>query len=169
MSPTVRPAPRAHQPLTGRHVLVALLTFFGVIFAVNGYFLYAALSTHTGVVSVEPYRKGLAYNERIAADERQSKLGWTADIVALRDGVVTLSLQDASGRPLSGQRVTGTVGRPSTNAFDRGLDLREINPGQYQSTLQPLLPGGWIAQIEIRSTGTADTLFRIRRRLWLTP
>ncbi len=54
--------------LTGRHVLLIFLAFFGSIFAVNGWFLYSALSTHTGVVAVEPYRKGLAYNERIARD-----------------------------------------------------------------------------------------------------
>jgi len=67
------------QGLRGRHVLFAFLGFFGVIFAVNGVFLYAALSTHTGVVANEPYRKGLNYNQRIAAFQAQEQLGWAED------------------------------------------------------------------------------------------
>ena len=62
--------PSRADNLNGRHVLIGLLLFFGTIFAVNGYFMFVALSTYTGVVADEPYRKGLAYNARIAADER---------------------------------------------------------------------------------------------------
>ena len=40
----------------GRHVLFMFLGFFGAVFAVNGYFLYEALSTHSGVVAVEAMR-----------------------------------------------------------------------------------------------------------------
>ena len=58
-------------------MLVAFIAFFGTIFLVNGTLIYEAISTHTGLVANEPYRKGLAYNERIAADERQARLGWT--------------------------------------------------------------------------------------------
>ena len=57
----------AEGVITGRHVLIGMLVFFGVILGVNGMFLYSALSTYTGVVSDEPYRKGLNYNERIEA------------------------------------------------------------------------------------------------------
>ena len=70
-SEPVPPASAAAR-LDGRHVLMMLFAFFGVIFAVNGYFLFSALSTHTGVVAVEPYRKGLAYNH---ADRRRRTAG----------------------------------------------------------------------------------------------
>ena len=52
--------------------------------------IYSALSTHTGLVANEPYRKGLHYNERIEADERQARLGWSDSIEIGRDGRVTL-------------------------------------------------------------------------------
>jgi nitrogen fixation protein FixH len=68
---------RRSRNVNGRDVLAILLSFFGVIFAVNGALIYAAVSTHTGLVANEPYRKGLAYNERILADERQAQLGWS--------------------------------------------------------------------------------------------
>ena len=38
--------------------------------------IYQAMSTHTGLVANEPYRKGLHYNDRIDADARQARLGW---------------------------------------------------------------------------------------------
>jgi nitrogen fixation protein FixH len=68
------------RPLQGWHVLLYVLGFFAPIFAVNGYFLYSALSTHTGIVANEPYRKGLHYNDRIAADATQAELGWHGDV-----------------------------------------------------------------------------------------
>lgn len=161
--------PADRRALRGHHVLGALLGFFGVVFAVNGYFLYSALATHTGVVAVEPYRKGLAYNERIAADERQSKLGWVTDVKASLDGGFTVSVRDASGQPVVRQRVGATIGRPSTDRFDRRLVLQESEPGDYVAAMQPLPPGGWIAQIEIRPSEGAETVYRLRRRLWLMP
>ena len=91
------PASLGGRSLDGRHVLFMLLAFFGVIFAVNGFFLVSALRTHTGVVAVEPYRKGLAYNTRIAADARQSDLGWKEHLDIQSAGLLTLSLTDGSG------------------------------------------------------------------------
>ncbi len=70
-----------NRVLTGRHVALTFAGFFGVVFAVNIYFVTVALSTHTGVVANEPYRKGLKYNERIAASEQQESLGWKDETV----------------------------------------------------------------------------------------
>ena len=96
-SPLVIPS----QRLTGRHVLVVVVLFFGIVFAVNGVLLWKALSTHSGVVAQEPYRKGLAYNTRIAADARQAALGWSALLDVEAKGLVALTLVDATGRPVS--------------------------------------------------------------------
>ena len=87
MSPTNLIA-RRPQGLQGHHVLVAFIAFFGTIFLVNGALIYEAISTHTGLVANEPYRKGLAYNERIGADERQARLNWTETLQVGRDGHV---------------------------------------------------------------------------------
>ena len=73
---TIARAGMASAGLTGRHVLAAMLVFFAVVFAVNAAMIYAALSTYSGVVADEPYRKGLHYNERIVADERQRQRNW---------------------------------------------------------------------------------------------
>ncbi len=162
------PAAHAGQ-LEGRHVLAILLSFFGVVFAVNGYFLYSALSTHTGVVAIEPYRKGLAYNARIAADERQSVLGWRDTLLVERDGTIRVTLVDQGGAPVRGLAVTSVVGRPTTVRFDRGARLVEEAPGQYIANVAPLADGSWLVTIEAGDPADAEPLFRSRRRLWLKP
>ncbi len=51
------------RPLTGRRTLGIAAACFGVIFAVNGYMAYSAVSTFTGETEASPYEHGLAYRE----------------------------------------------------------------------------------------------------------
>jgi nitrogen fixation protein FixH len=157
------------RDLHGRHVMAILLGFFGCIFAVNGYFIFTALSTHSGVVSEEPYRKGLGYNQRIAADDRQSALNWRADLDVKAAGDITLALFSASGQPIGSQHVVVSVGRPSTRSFDRTIVLAETTSGVYVGTTHEFGAGTWIADADVRSSQNLETEYRIRRRLWLTP
>lgn len=156
--------------LKGRHVLAIFLGFFGVIFAVNGYFLYSALSTHTGIVANEPYRKGLAYNSRISADERQAELKWTDAIVLSPDGTVEVTMTGPDGAKVAGLSLTGTLGRPATSEFDRQLRFAEIAPGVYKMVAGAIGTGSWLIAIEGRtSAGATEPSYRARRRLWLKP
>ncbi len=156
--------------ITGKHVLFGMIGFFALVFAVNGYFMYSALRTYTGVVSNEPYRKGLAYNERIAEDKRQNELGWTSQFDIGTGHVMTLRLADKSARPLTGLAVTAKIGRPSTNRFDAKLAFLEVAPGIYVVRPEALSEGAWIADVEVRAkTDALDPVYRLRRRLWLKP
>jgi nitrogen fixation protein FixH len=166
---TVVPKPEPGG-LTGRHVLFAFLGFFGVIFAVNGYFLYSALSTYTGTVANEPYRKGLAYNSRIAADERQSELKWTDTIELVSDGTVSMTIAGPDNRKLDGLVVSGVLSRPATSGFDHALKFTEVEPGRYSAKAGKIDGGNWLAVIEVRMAATdKDPTYRTRRRLWLKP
>ena len=144
------------EGLTGRHVLIGVLAFFGTVFLANGIFLYSALSTYTGVVSDEPYRKGLHYNKRIAAAERQESLGWSADARLAPDEGLSLVLRDRNGRPVSGLFVSGVLGRPSTNQHDRNVTLTEVEPGRY------VAPIGLTRCLAGRSAGGLDRHWRQR-------
>jgi nitrogen fixation protein FixH len=167
MSPIVLPAARRQRGLQGRNVLWAFLGFFAVVFAANGAMIYAAVSTHTGLVANEPYRKGLHYNERIAADERQATLGWTGTVDIGRDGRVRVDLAGPDGRAVGGLVIAGVLGRPSTNSQDIALALSEISPGQYEARTSPLAEGSWVVSLEARAQKAADPVYRMRRRLWL--
>ena len=166
MSPTTLIA-RRPQGVQGRHVLWALLAFFGTVFAVNGALIYEAVSTHTGLVANEPYRKGLAYNERIAADERQARLGWTETIEVGREGHVTLALAERDGRAVRGLKVEGVLGRPATNRQDVKLALAETAPGRYEAQAGTIGEGSWLITLEARQQTGAEPVYRSRRRLWL--
>jgi nitrogen fixation protein FixH len=167
-------APSAKKGLTGQHVLVMVLGFFGVVFIVNAVFLYEALSSYTGVIAQEPYRKGLKYNERIAADERQGALAWSVELGIEPSGRLALSLVEAGGQPVSGLTVSGVIGRASTAQQDMALTFTETRPGAYHAAVGTLAPGSWLASLEIRGTTAAassesesDIVYRLRRRLWV--
>lgn len=164
------PIAKQARPLTGRHVLAILIAFFSVVFAVNGVFLYQALSSYTGVVSSEPYRKGLQYNDRIAAERAQDALGWRDGLALDRSGHVTLELRDGAGQPVRGLNVTAIVGRPSTAASDRRLTLAEVAAGTYTAGAPAFDDGAWLVNVEASgaATGTAN-IYRLRKRVWLTP
>lgn len=170
MSPTTLPTARREQGLRGRHVLGLFLAFFATVFAANGAMIYSALSTHTGLVANEPYRKGLHYNERIAADARQSRLGWVQTLEVTPGGRVSLALAEADGRPVRGLRIEGVMGRPSTNRHDIQLALAEQAPGRYEAQTAPLAEGNWLVTLEAWAAGEPEEpIYRVRRRLWLKP
>ena len=68
------------KPIEGRHVLMGLIAFFGVMLCANGIFLYLAMTTFAGGDTADPYRKGLNYNETLVAAERQAERGWRTDM-----------------------------------------------------------------------------------------
>jgi nitrogen fixation protein FixH len=168
MSPTMLPTARAPGALRGRHVALIFFSFFAIIFVVNGAMMYSAITTYTGIVSNEPYRKGLHYNERIADDERQGKLGWSDNVSITRDGRIAITLVADRTWPVTGMKVTAQIGRPSTSRFDSILDLHETAPGRYEAQADPLEAGAWIVALDVRTDGNAaDPVYRMRRRLWL--
>lgn len=50
---------------------------FLVVFAVNGFFVYMAVSTNHGVVTENAYKKGLDYNNVVAQIRKQREIDAT--------------------------------------------------------------------------------------------
>ena len=89
--------------LEGRHVLMALIVFFGVMLAANSFLVYYALETFSGGDRPDPYRSGLHYNDTIEAAKRQAALGWQSDIAYDgAQGRLTLSIKDRVRAPVTG-------------------------------------------------------------------
>ena len=55
----------------GRRFLIGLILFFICFATVDAFFVYKALSTHSGVVTKNPYEVGLNYNDIIAEAKRK--------------------------------------------------------------------------------------------------
>ena len=100
-------APHAKQKqvriLTGRAVLLWLVAFFVVVFAVNAVLVRAAISTFGGVETTSSYKAGLQFGHEVAVVERQDALHWQVSGKLTRDGagqaVLDVTARDADGAP----------------------------------------------------------------------
>ncbi|RIA47806.1 FixH family protein [Dichotomicrobium thermohalophilum] len=160
------------RPITGRTVLYILVGFFGVMLVANGIFTYLAVSTFNGLVTEGSYRKGLEYDERLAAEARQERLGWNADLqLAERGGQLRFKLEGDDGRPVSGRLVRVRMGRPATDKFDRTILLNETSPGLYTRDISLPGAGNWLASLEVLEgyDEAKSVVYRMKKRLWLKP
>lgn len=55
----------------GKKVLLSFIAFFVVFASVDVFFVYKALTTHTGVVAENAYEIGLNYNDVIAEAKKR--------------------------------------------------------------------------------------------------
>jgi nitrogen fixation protein FixH len=160
------------QALTGRHVLLGMIAFFAVTLAVNSFMIYQAVSTFGGIETADAYRRGIAYNRRIAEGDQQSATGWSDRVEIARDpSRLLVSMRDRDGEPVIGLAMTAKIGRPATDLYDAEVKLREIGPGEYVAEIAAPGTGSWIADIlASRSAEEPARLnYQARRRLWVKP
>jgi len=155
--------------ITDKHVLAGLFAFFGLMLAANGVFVYFAITTFSGLSTSNAYRKGLIYNETIAAFRAQQAEGWRAQ-VAFNGSLVRLEILDAEGLAVNGLEVLANLGRPASDAADRTLAFRGAGQGLYLAEAGVLEAGQWQLAAEARPHGAADAApYRIGARLWVKP
>ena len=154
--------------IAGRHVLWGLIGFFGVIFAVNAIFVYAAEETFSGGDTSDPYRKGLDYNATLRAAERQTERGWQTEIAYdAKTGRLALNFVDKSALPITGLGINATLSRPATDKEDRRVAMVETTPGVYAGTVS-LAPGLWVLSVASHKGGAGHgTAYRLKRRLFV--
>ena len=68
--------PQKPREVTGRAVLIWMLSFFAVVFAVNGVLVKAATSTFGGVETTSSYKAGLMFKDEAAKAGRQDARHW---------------------------------------------------------------------------------------------
>lgn len=147
--------------LNGWHVLAGFVAFFGLIFAVNGLFMYQAIHTFPGQTVDNPYEAGIAYNRTLAQKAAEAQLGWKAEVGKSGD-VIRLIVQDRAGRPVRNLTVTGKIERPATEKGRRMIQLKEVSPGSYQIAMNGMT-GAWDFSATARDK--AGHVFEAQRRL----
>ena len=156
----------SHPVLKGRHVLLALFGFFGVIMAANAALVYFAGKSWTGLTTEHSYTEGLNYNDTLAAAAAQKALGWSADMeVDAAARTLTVVIRDKAGGPLDDLAVSGSLIRPTSEGFDRRMDFAFLGDGRYSAGLDLPLKGQWTLALHAARQG-GDT-FRIEQRLWI--
>ena len=149
------------KPLTGRKVLAILLSCFGVVFTVNGYMAYHAVSTFRGETADHPYEVGIKFNGELEKADEQAARHWRVD-VSLENGT-SASFRDAEGQTLTGLTVTGVYAAPADTQRDRRFALAETSPGRYAGAAAP--SGVW--DLELTAKRGEAVLFQSASRLTL--
>ncbi|APH72904.1 FixH family protein [Aquibium oceanicum] len=146
---------------TGRHMLIIMLAFFGVIIAVNLTMASFANSSWSGLVVKNSYVASQEFNEKAAAGRAQAALGWSATM-AYADGEFAYSLADRDGKPV---RIDGGVvqfRRPITDVDDHSVGLTKKGRGRASAAVS-LGDGAWI--VEVDADAGMETPFRDVRRV----
>ncbi len=173
--PTVIPAPgeagkkdEGGFRLTGLHVLLMLVLFFGSVAAVNFVMIRSALSTFRGEVAGKPYEQGLAYNKEIAEARAQAARGWKVEGAVKRgpDGraQVEVVARDAGGAAIQGLQVTATLAAPADKRRDHSVKLTESAGGVYRGA-SDTQKGAW--DLELSASRDGAVQFQSRNRITL--
>ena len=152
------------KELKGWHVLLIMLGFFGVMFAVNGVFLYHAITSFPGEDVKKSYVQGLSYNDTLAAREAQAELGWTAQ-AGHRGSELIFRLQDRDGAPLSNYVVVGELRRFATQKADQAIAYSARPDGEYVAEASALAPGQWALRINVLDAEAETVLFNVTKTI----
>lgn len=154
--------------LTGRGVLLWLLAFFGITFAVNGAFIYFAVSTFPGVEVASSYKAGQQFEGEFTAGKAQAERAWTVD-AAVRpagdDASVEIHFRDKAGGDLHGLGVRVRLTHTVDPNHDHSASLPEVASGTYRAVLPSVKAGMWNLTIEAYKGN--ERLFMSRNQLRL--
>ncbi|MET0336975.1 MAG: FixH family protein [Caulobacter sp.] len=146
--------------ITGWHVLVAMVAFFGLIIAVDALFIVKAYNSFSGQVASNPYEAGLAFNRTLAERRQQEVLGWAATVDTPKPGVVVVRMTDQTGQPITTLSMIGTLDRPATEVGRQSLNFKSVGDGQYEAAAR--LDGAWDLKAVARN---GKDKFQIEARL----
>ena len=167
MAATTQQAARSRQ-LTGRGVLMWLFGFFGVVFAVNGAFIYYAESTFPGLEVESSYKAGQEFGGEIRAGKAQAERAWTVDATvrpAGDDAAVEVRFRDKSGADLHGLDVRVRLIHAVDPNHDHAASLPEVASGTYRAVLSNVKDGMW--DLTIEAYKGSERLFLSRNQLRL--
>jgi nitrogen fixation protein FixH len=155
------------KPLTGRAVLIILLSFFAVVAGVNAFMIRAAVTTFGGVETESSYRAGLAFAREIAASHEQNQRDWRIRATVLPDGSgrrIEVVANDAADRSLAGLTATVRLSHPTDRRLDQEVIMSEAGLGRFRGVASDVL-GQWDLMIDLDRNG--ERMFRSKSRVVL--
>jgi nitrogen fixation protein FixH len=155
--------------LNGWHVLAICAAFFLVVASVNAVMNRAAVSSFSGVEAENPYKEGLAFNQRLAASRKQDQLGWSVDVALAGDTTsdvrAALDIREKGGLAPGG--VSGLIRFefPADRRLDRSAPLADLGGGHFSAKVAGLHPGQWDVVVELERGGEKVFVSRTRKIL----
>lgn len=148
---------------TGRHMLAIMLTFFGVIIAVNVTMAVMANTSWSGFVVKNSYIASQEFNGKAEEGRRQAALGWRSELT-VADGMLRYALVDDDGRAVAVAGGTAAFRRPVSDTQDETVELVARGAGVLEGPAAAG-DGAWI--VEMLVDAGLDAPYREVRRLHL--
>lgn len=154
-------------PFKGWHFLVILLGIFGVVFTVNGVFLYSAITSFPGEDVRKSYTQGIDFNSTLASRASQEAMGWniSAGLADASAETLTVEITDSSANPVAGLILTANIRHPANEKLDRLVELQQSAPGIYAASLQGFEPGFRDVQILGRWQDSGPSILEAHKRI----
>ena len=133
---------------TGRHMAAILLTFFGVVVAVNLAMARLASATFGGVVVENSYVASQNFNRWLDRAESDKDLRWKAALARAADGGLLVTV---TGAP-AGAQVSALARHALGREPDRTLAFAPLGGGRFRS-VATLPPARWHVRLHVRSGG----------------
>lgn len=141
------------------------VAFFVVVAIIDGTFAIIAVRTHTGIVTSNPYERGLAYNNILQAAEKQHSLGLIGNINFIQttgnSGSINFTLKNDTGT-ISPDNVTATIFRPTQSGMDFNIKLTSQAPGVFTANITFPKQGLWEIRIH---ADLGDNVYQKSRRV----
>lgn len=130
---------------TGKHMLISMIAFFGVIITVNLTMATFASRSWTGLVVKNTYVESQKFNGRLEQARKQASLGLSGSISQNADGVGFV-LQNKFGDIISVNDVHVVFRRPATEVMDQKIAFAAQGKGHYTGLVK-LDAGAWTAEV----------------------
>ncbi|MGY3443413.1 FixH family protein [Bradyrhizobium sp. USDA 4473] len=160
---------RVARPITGRFVLIAILTFFSVVMGANLVMMRFAITTLPGTEVDSAYSASLTYDREIIAARQQNERHWQVQVHINRqsdgEAVLAIEARDRAGMPVTGISFIGRLERPVDRRADRAIEVSQANVGTYRGSAVGVAAGQWDLVIEAAADGRR--LFLSKNRIIL--
>lgn len=136
------------KKITGFHVTLMFIAFFGVIMAVNFLMAGLALGSFSGTVVDNSYVASQKYNQWLEEGRKQAAYGWSVSEPTRAADRLQISVIGSEDAPLSNAKINALAEHPVGRTEGVNLTFQETTPGQYTSN--EVLPAGrWKLKISI--------------------
>lgn len=127
--------------------LISIVVIVGLAAVIGA--VVVGMKSFDGTVTAKPYEEGLAWDE---AHKDRSELGWSIKldnaVFKTGDNDLRFALLDKHGSPLNlSSAISLNISRPSTDAYDRRVDVEKLGEGLYRASVNFPLYGQWDIKI----------------------
>lgn len=158
---------RPRGEFTGRHMLLWVCGFFGVIIAVNVTMAVVSSVSWTGLVVKNSYVASQEFETRRLAHEAQLNAGWVSSLNHV-DGNAVLTVRDADGVPIDLGAPALQINRPVGGHDDQLVALERQPDGTYAGPVA-LSAGVWEAIVSVPETALGPFEIHERFRIGAAP